>query len=360
MKTRWRSFAWPRTISARWLVAIGVAIHLVLAMSAELSPDEAHYALYGAHLDWSYFDHPPLVGWLQAPFVAIGGADLLMRVVPMASWLLTVQLMLVLCRRLPLNDRASPASPSSLDAWVALMLLVSPLLNLLGVALVPDTLLMPIVPAAMSATWALRNIESARNWRRWLVLSSLLGVSLLAKYTGIFIVIGALISLGSTHGFKLLRLPGFWLAVLVVAGIGSPIIVWNATNHWASFVYQADHAAGDKAWQIRSTLRAIALQLALYGLLLPVALFGALKEAPSDSVAQGLSRFDSTRKLCIAFGVPVLVVFSVMAGRGASLPHWTACGWIALVPLAGLRAVSCGTRHLTFGRRRRTDEPADA
>ena len=29
-------------------------------------------------------------------------------------------------------------------------------------------------------------------------------------------------------------------------------------------------------------------------------------------------------------------------------------------PSAGLHAVSCGTRHLTYGRRRRTDEPADA
>ena len=30
------------------------------------------------------------------------------------------------------------------------------------------------------------------------------------------------------------------------------------------------------------------------------------------------------------------------------------------VGLLGLHAVSCGTRHLTYGRRRRTDEPADA
>ena len=61
---------------AVWLLVGGIMLHLALATSIGLSPDEAHYALYGAHLDFSYFDHPGLVGWLQAPFVHAGGSDL--------------------------------------------------------------------------------------------------------------------------------------------------------------------------------------------------------------------------------------------------------------------------------------------
>ena len=37
-----------------------------------LSVDEAHYLLYAVHPALSYFDHPPLVGWVQWPLVALG------------------------------------------------------------------------------------------------------------------------------------------------------------------------------------------------------------------------------------------------------------------------------------------------
>ena len=34
-----------------------------------LTVDEAHYVLYGKIIDFSYVDHPPLVGWVQADLV---------------------------------------------------------------------------------------------------------------------------------------------------------------------------------------------------------------------------------------------------------------------------------------------------
>ena len=54
-----------------WLLT-ACLVHALLGALVGLSVDEAHYALYAAHLDWSYFDHPPLVGWLQWPLVALG------------------------------------------------------------------------------------------------------------------------------------------------------------------------------------------------------------------------------------------------------------------------------------------------
>lgn len=48
------------------LIAASMLLRLFSARAVGLSVDEAHYALYGLHLDWSYFDHPPMVGWLQA------------------------------------------------------------------------------------------------------------------------------------------------------------------------------------------------------------------------------------------------------------------------------------------------------
>jgi len=46
------------------LIAFLVSTHLLVAFGTELAHDEAYYWLYSKNLDWGYFDHPPMVGWL--------------------------------------------------------------------------------------------------------------------------------------------------------------------------------------------------------------------------------------------------------------------------------------------------------
>ncbi len=323
----------PRRLAV-WLLVGGIMLHLALVTSIGLSPDEAHYALYGAHLDFSYFDHPGLVGWLQAPFVHAGGSDLAMRIVPMASWVATAGLMCALCRSLAApTDGAHRADSGGGDLIVVGLLFLTPLLNLLGVALVPDTLLMPLVPAAMLATWRLRDADAGNEWHRWVVLALILGLGLLAKYTGIFIALGALLSLATFHGKRLVRLPGAWLCFAIVVLSASPILIWNARHDWISFAYQSAHAAGDQSWRPVSVLRSLALQALLFGVLLPLGVFQACRSQGRPGIGVWRGRGDAHR-LALLFGAPVLGVFLVLAGGGSSLPHWTACGWVALIPLA--------------------------
>ncbi len=321
------------TVSARALIATGALLHLVLAFSMGLSPDEAHYALYGAHVDWSYFDHPPMVGWLQAPFVAAGGADALMRVVPMACWIVSAILAARLCRELPLAPSESPPEPSRQAAWAVGLLVLGPLFNLLGVALVPDTLLMPLVLAAMLTTWKLRDPARARHWRAWTGLALLLGLAVLSKYTGVFIVMGALLSLASFHGKRLWRHRGFWLVTVIVTASAAPVVYWNFQHDWASIAYQTRHASGDQDWKVVNVVRALALQLLAYGFLVPVGLTVALRRTPSKAGSGQARDASAARNMAFVFGAPVLLTFALLAGRGSSLPHWTACGWTALLPL---------------------------
>lgn len=328
---------------ANRLILVGLLIHLLLAVCTGLTPDEAHYALYGAHLGWSYFDHPPLTGWLQAPFVLAGGTDLLMRVLPMASWLGAVLMMRTLCRRLSAARGATGDTLATEDLWVACLMLLSPLLNLLGVVLVPDSLLLPLVPAAMLMTWTLRDATASPQWRHWIALGLILGLCLLAKYTGLFVVLGALLSLVAFRGRALWRLPGFWLAAIEIVLLSSPIFIWNAAHHWISFAYQADHAQGSQSWTALAVARALALQLLLFGILLSVGVIRACRGEAQEADEYRAARRDS-RIMGLLFGLPVLLVFLALAGRGSSLPHWTTCGWTALIPLAiaGIRQMARG------------------
>ena len=48
-------------------------LHVVLAMTVPVSGDEAYYWDCSRHVDWSYFDQPPLVIWSMVPFRALLG-----------------------------------------------------------------------------------------------------------------------------------------------------------------------------------------------------------------------------------------------------------------------------------------------
>jgi hypothetical protein len=46
------------------LIAIATLVRCIIAGSIELGNDEVYYRMYAQYLQWNYFDHPPIVGWL--------------------------------------------------------------------------------------------------------------------------------------------------------------------------------------------------------------------------------------------------------------------------------------------------------
>ena len=39
-------------------------VRCITASCIELGNDEVYYRMYAQHLQWNYFDHPPMLGWL--------------------------------------------------------------------------------------------------------------------------------------------------------------------------------------------------------------------------------------------------------------------------------------------------------
>src|SRR5581483_8639650 len=54
----------PSSYKQRTLLLIGIAtlVKLLLCPLVELNNDEVYYFTYAQHLQWNYFDHPPMVG----------------------------------------------------------------------------------------------------------------------------------------------------------------------------------------------------------------------------------------------------------------------------------------------------------
>ena len=311
----------------------GALLHVLLAISVGLSPDEAHYALYAWHLDWSYYDHPPLVGWLQWPFVWAGGADVWLRICPMLAWVGTGLGLVVL------SDALYPAL-RRLQCWgmrIDLLLFVlSPLPHLLGFAWVPDTLLMLLIVWVMVLTWQLSQPENLYSRTHWMLLGLALGLAGLSKYTAILLALSASLCLFNAHGFKWLTPSGAGLAVLIALVCVVPVVVWNAQHDWASFTYQLNHAKGSSSW---SALKALAYSVTLWlalGLILPIALIGGWRRSFSVSVSESESvpRLISAHQLSLYFGFPGLLLFVFLSGKGSTLPHWSTPFGVALIPLA--------------------------
>lgn len=290
----------------------------MLGATLGLSVDEAHYLLYAAHPALSYFDHPPLVGWVQWPLVAWGAPVAALRLIPGLLWLVTVWGVHQLTLRLLVGQ--AHARQSALAAVLALAL--APMLHVLGIGLLPDTLLMALTVALMHQTWTLMQPGASDRSAPWLVLGVLMGLSGLAKYTAVFTACAVALCIVMAQGLGVLRRPAAWGGVFLAALLISPVLVWNAQNDWISFTYQLAHGKGS-VWQMVHVLQFLVIQLVVFG---PLMLFALAGWRRADHVQ---------RPLAWLFVIP-FVIFAFMAGGGTALPHWTAPSWVALAPFAGM------------------------
>ena len=306
------------------VLALSFVLHLAVGSSVGLTVDEAHYLLYAYHPAWSYFDHPPLVGWLQWPLVAMNAPMPLLRLLPGLLWLAT--LLAVYRLTLRLQSNAQDAERAGFFAVLALSL--APLLHLLGIGLLPDTLLMLWLVLMMWQTHELMDGQKVYEALPWLKLGVLLGLAGLSKYTAILPACAVAVCLLSAHGWRLLANGRLWIASGLAVFMVLPVFVWNAQNEWVSFVYQTQHGKGG-AWQALYLGQFLLLQMVAYGLLLWWGVVGWRR-------ATGQQRW-----LGFFFLVP-FGVHAVLSGGGSSLPHWTAPAWIALAPFAGV-----GLAHLS-------------
>src|SRR5262245_34371548 len=56
------------------LIAVTTAIRLFCSTSLGLGNDEAYHFLYATHPSLSYFDHPPMMAWVEMAGLALPGA----------------------------------------------------------------------------------------------------------------------------------------------------------------------------------------------------------------------------------------------------------------------------------------------
>ena len=314
-------------------ICIAALVHLALGFSIEFSVDEAHYALYAKHLAWSYFDHPPLVGWIQWPLVSLTSSEGIIRLIPELLWVLSAFLVyrvtleihrLIQGRNAGYLTTALP-SANLCGLMAVLAIIAAPLPHVLAIGLLPDTLLAPLSLGLMlmALRWTRKDQFTITDW---IITGLLLGLAGLSKYTAAFTAFALLFVLLASPKKVWITKVGFWLAVAIALIVISPVLYWNWINDWISFKYQIAHGSGG-AWAWRRVGAFVGIQIVCFGPLLILGTYTFLKHC-----------LHSQKLILIAllsfFAIP-FVIFAALSG-GGSLPHWTSPAWFCLAPFAGI------------------------
>lgn len=299
------------------LLLASTLLHLLVAGRIALSVDEAHYALYGLKSDWSYFDHPPMVGWLQMMVLHLSQSEWSLRLWPAALMALSGVLLYRLSREV--FPRENPWM-----AFVAVLILQSAVIvQLLGIALVPEA---PLLLFGLAAALSLRSAVARNYWRDWLLLGMWLGLAGLSKYTAITLAMSVVLYVPWQGQWRLFLTPKPWLAGLLALLIVFPVLYWNAQHDWISLRYQLGHGAPDREWELVRFFRAQVGQLLAYapGIYLfgLVALYAAFRQ-----------RSEGNWRIIVSLALPSLLLFGWAAGYEETLPHWTLLGFVFIAPL---------------------------
>ncbi|BCK75618.1 glycosyl/arabinosyl/mannosyl transferase [Acetobacter aceti NRIC 0242] len=235
-------------ILAHPFISLGVltVLRLILATCLPVTPDEAYYWTWSHDLQASYLDHPPMVAWwIWIGTALFGDTGFGIRfTAPLATALGTI-LTVLACRDFQvalLRDR--PLAPV-INPWIVGVLLNATLaLGVGATVMTPDT---PLLFFMALFLWASGRLVRTGDLRWWLLLGVSAGLGFDSKYTMVLPVAGlGLWCLLSLRRLKQLLTVWPWLGAVIGVCLTFPVVWWNATHGWASFIRQGGRT-GD--WQ---------------------------------------------------------------------------------------------------------------
>jgi hypothetical protein len=319
-----------------WLVAISIITRVFLAAWLELGNDEVYYWTYALYPDWSHYDHPPMVGWVIQLFSLnlLFDSELFIRLSSVV--LMTVNTILIYQMGKMIGDERTGFFAALLYNSSVYVFVMT------GIFILPDT--------PQNLFWMLSlllllyifgTVEiTAKRKLLLLLLGFTIGLSMISKYTGIFLWVGVGLYI-IIYARPWLRQPALYLAIFISFICLLPVLFWNIQNDWISFSFQGERvnifAAGIG---IELFLRELAGQF-IYAnpfnfVLIAISLLAMLR---------GRLVLENTHKrILLLSSVPLIAIFLMFALFRPTLPHWSGPAYSGLLLLG---AVYLSKKHKT-------------
>ena len=213
------------------VLALLAVLRFAIAAALPLAPDEAYYWVWSRALAPGYFDHPPMVAlWIRAGTWIAGDTPLGVRLLgPLSAAL----------GSLLLWDAAERLLPGRSGGRAAVLLVNATVL--VGVGAVMATPDAPLLLFWTLVLWAMARVIAGGSGLWWLAVGVFTGLAFASKYTGALLALGIGVWLVMA-GRQWLRRAEPYAGSVAALALVAPLLWWNATHSWVSFVRQGGRA----------------------------------------------------------------------------------------------------------------------
>ena len=293
------------------IALISLVMRLLMIGNHDLLVEEAYYWNYATHLDFGYLDHPPMVALLiKLSTLCFGTNEFGVRFASIVCWSLTALFTYKLTQKI--NPHAG--------LYAVMLLAILPFFFLHSLVMTPD---LPLIVCWSASLYYLYKALVLSESKAWFIAGIWLGLGVLSKYS--------IVLLGPATLIYLILIPEArqWFArkepyicLLITALLSTPVIYWNATHEWASFLFQST-----RRLQEQPTFGFHELVGLLIIFLTPVGLVGFIqlfKNKPSLTMEK--------RYFLRVFSLTPLIVFSLFSLRHPIKFNWIGPSLLAITP----------------------------
>ncbi|MBT9611647.1 MAG: glycosyltransferase family 39 protein [Burkholderiales bacterium] len=204
------------------LLAATFALKLLLAAFVPFSGDEAYFLIWGRHLDFGFYDHPPMVGWLLWLMLRVSEAEWVLRL-PVVLFTSFVGYGLYRLLRAWDEEKA---------ALIALIYLLSPM-NWLGFIITTDA---GLIFFSFLTVWLLaRGLQSGKT-QHFVWAGVAFGLACLSKYFAALLGLALIAYWVATPKARAQSRNFMWLFLAALPFIALNVY-WNYGHGWANVMF---------------------------------------------------------------------------------------------------------------------------
>lgn len=277
--------------------------------------DEAQYWAWSQNLAWGYYSKPPLIAWIiKFVTMVLGDEPFVIRLPFLMAHVGTAAAIYSFLKE---NNFSKYAS------FGAIFYMVLPGVFISSQIASTDPLLLLFWSWAMVYGCRILFHEVPRS--QALIMGTLIGFGLLAKYAMIWFILSftAALFLFSYANERTLKLRIWGFSLLFALLIVSPNLLWNAKQGWVTFHHTAQNIG---TWDLRKPFENLGIfflsQVALVG---PLTAWFLGKNTSLKYPKAPIQQF------CWVMSIPLIVLISVEAFIGRAYGNWAAPASIGLV-----------------------------
>ncbi len=299
---------------------------MIVAATLELGNDEAYYQAYAQHLQWNYFDHPPMVALLirfstlnlfltHEFFVRLGS------IICAAAGTWMIYKIGSLIRNEQTGLIAAILYSTSFYSSV-----------IAGIFILPDSPQVVFWLLSMYSMICILKSEVVIGKRNlyFILLGVSTGLCIMSKVHGVFLCLGFGAYL-IFHRRDIFKSPILWVSVLISIIIISPIFFWNLNNHFVTYTYHQSRigflgGSVDLSRLLQQVLGSVFYSNPVNFIIYTLTLYALFKHRYLNP--------PNIYPLLLWLSFPLIIVLLITSVFNDTLPHWSGPAYLSLMLLA--------------------------